>query len=909
MSVQLFHSWRRPTKIAEEPDAAQPRIRMQLAATIADATQSVARELTLELASGLDVTAINRRALRGFAPVPGTPEAETPKRTHVDFHSPDFPWRYSPQGANNKGEMLPWLVLVVEPATSIVVAGGQVTILPTALTKYPLKESWKWAHVVAPDGEAGADSLTSGPQRFSRLISPHDELLPLTTYTAVLVPAFAATGAPSWDANGTLASGTALRVLYQWSFSTGEGGDFETLAALLHLQETGEIGKARLSFKAEGLHPEVEPVSIGPVDVRGALSSLAATTPDEDLQVTTANDLAEMVRGDAVYGPPEYGRPWVPEPGEHHEGWVSQLREDARVRIHAGTGQWIGVLSQDELVRAAVEQAGALPDAAALINRTAAAVLVAGQQWQNELPSDPAARLAVLAPVLSRMRDDTGRGLPQVLGGDDSVLDAALFSGAGQRLLGRASREGKGHAPAALLGALATSVDPEGPSDGLLELWAEEHPPDGADECMRVWYLLHDLADLVRALRTDWRRGADEAEVVATLSGRIDEALGQFRCEGILEQAAQLAHLPNAQSLTRALLLEDHPEALIYGPFQTALLMCVLECRSLTSHGRLTECAARIELLRIPAPRGQRGVDLRSLGDAVTAALDPRSPNAPAVTAVRDRIGGLVVGNLAPPRFSVELDFPTWSLVKRHAPEWFLPGAEQVEKHAVLALRTNPEFIDSFLVGLNSQFLSELRWRGMQVDRWGTPLQMFFAPTDPVDGSRKADIRPIDAWPDTSPLGSVEHLPTVGSSSAERLVVLIHSPIFRRYPRTLVYLQQKVPFHIVGRDLDDLALKEPPQLVPPPGADIPAWLAGRTQFAPIFTGSITPELVFFGFDVEPTSLEDYFLVLDEPPTEEIRFRTDRPFSKDTAATNAAYVLDPPTRVAIDGASLAARGGQ
>src|SRR5690606_5347655 len=103
-------------------------------------------------------------------------------------------------------------------------------------------------------------------------------------------------------------------------------------------------------------------------------------------------------------------------------------------------------------------------------------------------------------------------------------------------------------------------------------------------------------------------------------------------------------------------------------------------------------------------------------------------------------------------------------------------------------------FIDAYLVGLNAQFLSEVRWRGLSVDRWGTPLRMFFATVDARDGTRTPDITPIDAWPAGSALGARAHqasAPAAGAEdAAERLVLLFHTPLFRRYPRTLVYLQR-----------------------------------------------------------------------------------------------------------------------
>jgi hypothetical protein len=83
-------------------------------------------------------------------------------------------------------------------------------------------------------------------QLFSRLVCPR-KLDPKTPYTAFVVPAFetgrlaglnqdtSTTHAqmPAWDLNG--AKGP-LPVYYEWSFTTGENEDFESLVKLLQPQ-------------------------------------------------------------------------------------------------------------------------------------------------------------------------------------------------------------------------------------------------------------------------------------------------------------------------------------------------------------------------------------------------------------------------------------------------------------------------------------------------------------------------------------------------------------------------------------------------------------------------------------------------------------------------------------------------
>ena len=107
-------------------------------------------------------------------------------------------------------------------------------------------------------------------------------------------------------------------------------------------------------------------------------------------------------------------------------------------------------------------------------------------------------------------------------------------------------------------------------------------------------------------------------------------------------------------------------------------------------------------------------------------------------------------------------------------------------------------------------------------------------------------------------------------------------------------------------ELNDLVLTEPPQLTQPPGTTFEQWTATRAQIPPVFSGTIGPDQVFFLFDIAPENLDSYFLVLDEPPTEQ-RFRNGRPPANRSAARVAEELLDPHTRVALDGQELEAMG--
>jgi hypothetical protein len=106
--------------------------------------------------------------------------------------------------------------------------------------------------------------------------------------------------------------------------------------------------------------------------------------------------------------------------------------------------------------------------------------------------------------------------------------------------------------------------------------------------------------------------------------------------------------------------------------------------------------------------------------------------------------------------------------------------------------------------------------------------------------------------------------------------------------------------------------------------------AGGRAIGPKIKGHIGDDVTFFIFDVKPTDLPQYRVVLDEPP-HELRFRNDKgsnvPDNANLAdliiqlakaqgvilgdapgsANLGALIIDTPTRVAIDGPYLDWKG--
>jgi hypothetical protein len=272
--------------------------------------------------------------------------------------------------------------------------------------------------------------------------------------------------------------------------------------------------------------------------------------------------------------------------------------------------------------------------------------------------------------------------------------------------------------------------------------------------------------------------------------------------------------------------------------------------------------------------RPEERLDPARLDDLLVSVLDPRGEGSSAGRRVLGRLHGHDTDEpLAAPQDCPDLDLPAWPYLRDVVPHWLLPGAETLEQGKVVALRTCPEFIEAFLLGLNHRALGELQWRQHPVQVGCTPLRRFWNHVPAV--GRADDIVGVRDWSAGSRLGS--HAPS--EVQAEKLVVVVRSPLFRRYPRTLLFLA--------------------PNTTSPP-----TWTRAHVDLAdpvmPKFVAAMSPDLTLFAFDVAKEEINAYWVVVQEMP-EGIRFTREKSVSGDGhAGTWAMKNLDRPLRVLLPG---------
>lgn len=848
------------------------------------ATTSATRPVRFLLAGPADVVGLTPAAIARRYPGPGTTDHESDRCPHVEFTDPALPWRYSPTPgpAPGTGASHPWLVLVVGvEGDELTLAGDRLALSPAVQAAHPLGTAtapFPWAHV--QDDAAG--------RRIARVLSGRP-LQPGTDYLAALVPAFDATGQRQW-------AGTAPVIVPcydHWRFRTATpAGSFEDLAARLHPGGADpHLGQAPLGY------PRVP--DAGDLAVRGALGPVHDPGGDPPLPDAVRADLAGLrtpatdPKGRPIVGLPRYGEAWRTGAPET-TAWGESLNSDPRHRGVAGLGLELGIRLQEDLVAEASASLGALTEARQRIADLVLGRQAAGAVWERRMPADPGERLWLLGPALNRVVTPNGT-LGELATAADRPLPPGIFSTAARRVL----RTGPARTARSRDGQVR-------PGDVLSAANQCRPAPPRADDGVPVGDLGIDLDELEERRRHAAETGAVDldtaVEAAKALAERADTRLRELARQ-IVDRLAEAAAAGTPAPWARALELLVAAATVPADDDAAVRELIILMQRFLEMFPAPAEEGDLDDVLDgmaepEPVEPPCRPVDLDVLTDVVITAFDPTGPQAPAVVRVLETIDGLDPAQpLAPPEACVGLDRPVWADLRAAFAEWLLPGVGTLPDDSVIALATNPRFVDALLTGLNTQLLAELRWRGLPVATGCTPLPVFWDRSHAATGARVADITGIQHWPDDSDLGAASHRPA--GAAGRDLVVVVRGRLFLRYPATVVYLISAE--HGAGGGNGggggeggggggatvDFTVD------PDPAAP---------RIYPGFQGRIGPDVVFFGFQgVEPADVARHWLVLEEPPAG-YRFANDA--SAATAPhTWATEAFAHPVRVLIAGDRL------
>lgn len=448
------------------------RLELAVKATVSGGGGGTSKPVSVLLFGPGDVNGFDTRQVIRTDPPDSSSDFEPNYFPLVEFDRPDFPWLMTPQAPNEKNQLPPWLCLiVVERRAGVEVRADNarpmtlLTIEKDAYLELPdLAEAWAWAHSQVGAVDTDADlraALTSQPERtLSRLMCPR-RLKPRTAYVACVVPTYkggvqaglgekvdAATVLDqAWTLGANSPADIRLPVYYQWEFSTGAEGDFESLVWRLKrgALDLSQVGTRELDISQSGYGLPASPA----VDLEGALApeaadagTLAGASPAYQQRLQALVNEATTVPPLPVFPPPIYGR-WhalertIPDPiapGRTRDRlWLRTLNLDPRYRVVAAVGAQIVREQQEQLMAAAWDQVGDIERANQLLRQAQLARSASASIHEDRLGQlDATTFLLMTGPVQSRVR-----------------YTAAL---SGQR------RTAAGHVRASGLPAAATSV-------------------------------------------------------------------------------------------------------------------------------------------------------------------------------------------------------------------------------------------------------------------------------------------------------------------------------------------------------------------------------------------------------------------------------------------------------------------
>jgi hypothetical protein len=843
----------------------------------------------------------------------------------VDFYDEDFPWLHTPAPPGSH-RLTPWLTLLVLAdgefdrirTPDLPLGSVQIKTANPANLFPPDDQLWAWAHVqisgdiagtdTSPDAAALDTALTQAPDRgISRLICPR-RLRPNTGYTAVIIPTFEVgrkTGLKQSfdDATSpgvTIAwsgGATEFPVYYEWTFRTGEEGDFEDLVErMVPRPMDPRVGIRDMDIASPGFGMPVVTPAVGPdhhkgvVGLEGALKSpstqpkpldAASQFPQDAAGIVNAPAVAQAAgEGDPVVAPPLYGG-WhalvdrVDPAGM--STWVNDLNLDPRHRAAGGLGGRVIQARQDDYMKLAWEQVGEILAANRRVAFFRFAQRAAEKSFAKTLSALPEERfLSLTAPVFGRVL-----GSPQTIRGllADSRLPEAALSPAFRKLVRprglNAKRALPADARAAAASRLAVAINDQqasaapkpppvaGPT--LEQVANAVDPGQGGSTALagRGFLILLLFLLLLLALLSVFAIGGAAGLVVAgalvAVAGGVLAALVRAPPGGAARPSLHL------EALTPDQISDAPPGFALSAPSTTVPTTSPpADPVAAADFAVALKRFAGFIAARPPAKQPAPAFDMRNARAKVLAALDPVAAfprraagvirigersiidyvrdayQAPPVAVAQPRI----VPVMAYPDFKDAMYRPLASL----SDDLLVPNLGLVPPNTISLMLTNPPFIEAYMAGLNHEFARELLWREYPTDCRGSPFRQFWeiagiptpGLTEAQREARLKDITPLHTWDTASALGTHEYRASI-ATSAEHVVLVIRGDLLKRYPNTIIYAQDAV-WSSDPQHQNELALYDED------GEKALANIADPKIHYPIFKAPVPPDLTFIGFD-------------------------------------------------------------
>ena len=825
----------------------------------------------------------------------------------VEFIDPDFPWRYSlDPGAENR--VMPWICLLVLSREELEDMQQQGIPAVERLANYReilhikrewlprVEELWASAHVqlvLSAEAENAAvpfdpaDFIEQHPSECCSRIFCMRKLQPSTQYTAFLAPVYRTSldaflsgeSSPDrkktdtlWNGAGEAnADGVALPIYYRWSFSTGEGGDFESLARQLK----PDILKA-------GAGNGIKPVDMQQKNNNGEEAYFlmeGALAPLDYVRESTSRQMSHVPREKAdrmvdalnlglsgYWAKKEKPKVTFPAYGCIFKG-IRKVEKTGSLFYRWGENRWANELNAEYRNRVAASF-GALA-----VQHNQESYVEKMLEWGGEIvQANEQLRLSKTASFLNRVMEKKHL---------DRMSDDALtfFTAPFHRQI-PAQSWGKG---TNLKRTFLNSGLPQGAVSPVFRRISAQRIGPGKTRIHSHWQKAspNGIQTTAMALMVNW------GIVTITLKRailRLLDGLKGFLFQAVFRLTGKTITVnPDIwQKLAQRIsgMLLDLITRVFFGIMRRTQGWVY---RSAIRQIKLDAIREQERSVRSAAYEAKYGPDLFGTGDEfrpqvvrpkiavekvdVKKALRPHMAMEPIL---KTRMGyslQLLNGKkdltLDPILPCPRVDDPMYLPLSDISHEYILPGVGQLENNRVFLCGENPFFIQSYMAGINTAVSEEIIWRELPFNPQGTVLRYFWKPA--VLENPVADISDIHRWKEM--LGRNNSRP----GGDPYVVLLVKADLIRRYPDTIFYalrinIQEDQSSEYVY--WEDLAGKDEEGHVSSDTDDLPENYKGQKTYdvvQPIFRAELGKDIVLIGFPVTEQQVRDgqFYFILQE----------------------------------------------
>jgi hypothetical protein len=794
------------------------------------------------------ITGIDPRSIVRTIPRSGVHNFESNFLCAIEFYDEDFPWRYTP-ALGSAGKLAPWIWLVAlekdeyvrRPLTSGALPSIEISgaVMKTAFPDPSTTAAWAHTHLNftvegtnLEEAKLAVEAKLDGDPNLgcARLICPR-RLRPGAEYTAFLIPAFekgrlaglgkdqeeidaTANAQPSWSiaSNET----TVFPIYFEWDFVTSSTGDFEALAKKLS-PLTEEESKALAESKKL---MDIRRPGWG-LEYNGQTQAIPIESALKPLQQANSVPITESIE--------ETDKSFVQSVQDLLNLGATPLASGTSEALSANPFFEEGNVEDDPIVVPPLY--GSFYRDNPLTNDSSNPVRLnagANKDWYNQLNLNPAWRVA------------SAHGVGVIQSDQERFIDRAW------------DMLSKSHDAVLLIKRWQYSMEVSQSlfNKRLLPIFQQPPQEDRPDQTFRTVAFVAPMHKSLAANSASFSVSIQKKFMPSAYSGSFTKLT---RAGGPLVKRLNTAKATTF-FFSSIIFFPPPPDTLFNTLNQTAGFLATLERilifppawkakdellkekgiagfqpvkHALTS---LAPFVQHISIITAPAP-----VSDVQMYTSIASQINPSST-------IPSRLKGILPAATAEALtdpvsvFSTSPEFPEpmYKALAERSSDNMLPGLDQIPINRVALLKTNPSFIESYMVGLNHEISREYLWREVPVALNTTAFRQFWDIRDNPEAINNPesfkDIKLIAGWGPTE-LGTHQ----VKGISTEKLVVLIRGELLKKYPNTEVFMQKA-------------EWKDEQQKSRAPTADP---VENSSLIRPLFSARMSPDFIFLGFDLDP----------------------------------------------------------